>query len=190
MSVTSPERRDWWNEPVAGIELSWAFIAFAWGFFMFCFMIAWHFIGSQNLNKEAYRVHPSSYEAKVDEFVKKNKIGEEKGVPIVKVPPGGDVYLLGRLWQWYPIVQLEKGQSYRFHLSSLDWLHGFSLQPTNINIQIHPGYEHVITMTPTDAGNFGIICNEYCGIGHHAMTGKIIVTDKKAEADLRLASGR
>ncbi len=190
MSVTSPERRDWWNEPVAGVELSWAFIAFAWGFFMFCFMIAWHFIGNQNLSKEAYRVHPSSYEAKVDEFVKKYKVREENGVPVVKVPAGSDVYLLGRLWQWYPIIEIEKGQSYRFHMSSLDWQHGFSLQPTNINIQIHPGYEHVITMTPTDAGQFGIICNEYCGIGHHQMTGRIYVTEKKAEADLRLASGR
>ena len=56
----------------------------------------------------------------------------------------------------------------------------------------HPGYEHVITLTPTEAGEFGIICNEFCGIGHHTMTGKIYVKDpKQAESvPARLAEGR
>jgi cytochrome c oxidase subunit 2 len=35
----------------------------------------------------------------------------------------------------------------------------------------------VITMTPTETGEFGIVCNEFCGIGHHTMTGKIRVVD-------------
>ena len=35
--------------------------ALLWGLFMFFFMIAWHFIGQQNLNKEAYRIEPSTY---------------------------------------------------------------------------------------------------------------------------------
>ena len=50
------------------------------------------------------------------------------------------------------MLELEKGQTYRLHLSSLDWQHGFSLQPTNINLQVHPGIEHVITLTPTETG--------------------------------------
>ena len=162
-------------------ELIWVVVAFLWGVFMFGFMIAWHFIGQQNLNKEAYRIAPSAYEAKVEQFANLHKVREEKGVPVVKPPPGSDVYLLGRLWQWWPILELEKGQSYRLHISSVDWQHGFSLQPVNINIQVHPGYEHVITLTPTGAGKFGIVCNEYCGIGHHTMTGKIYVTEKTAK---------
>ena len=56
------------------------------------------------------------------------------------------------------------------------------MQPTNINIQVHPGYEHVLTLTPTESGEFGIICNEFCGIGHHTMTGKIYVNEKKVAA--------
>jgi cytochrome c oxidase subunit 2 len=53
--------------------------------------------------------------------------------------------------------------------------HGFSLLPLNMNFQILPGYDHVLTITPTMSGEFQIICNEFCGIGHHLMTGKIIV---------------
>ncbi len=171
MSVTPPAKRIWWNEPIEKVELIWIVIAFLWGLFMFGFMIAWHFIGQQNLNREAYRIAPSNYEAKVEAFASKHKVREEK--------------------QWWPILELEKGKSYRLHISSLDWQHGFSLQPVNINIQVHPGYEHVITLTPTESGEFGIICNEFCGIGHHQMAGKIYVTEqKRAEAGARLAEGR
>jgi len=60
----------------------------------------------------------------------------------------------------------------------MDWNHGFSLQPVNINLQILPGYEMVVTMTPDQAGDYAIVCNEYCGIGHHTMLGKIIVKEK------------
>ena len=177
MAIAPPERRDWWNQPIHGFEMAWIVIAFLWGLFMFFFMIAWHFIGNQNLPSETYKVTPSAYEAKVEAFAEKYTVREEDGVPVVAPPAGEDVYLLGRLWEWWPYLELKKGQSYRIHLSSVDWQHGFSLQPTNLNIQVHPGYEQVITLTPTESGTFGIVCNEYCGIGHHQMTGRIYVTE-------------
>ncbi len=177
MSLAPPEQRIWWNEPIHKIELGWIVIVFLWGLFMFFFMIAWHFIGDQNLSTETYRILPSVYEEKVEAFAERYQVGEENGVPVVRPPAGEDVYILARLWEFWPILELKKGQSYRIHLSSADWMHGFSLQPTNINISIHPGYEHVINLTPTDTGEFGIICNEYCGIGHHTMTGRIRVTE-------------
>jgi cytochrome c oxidase subunit 2 len=189
MAVSSPEQRIWWKEPIGRIELTWIIVAFLWGLFMFGFMIAWHFIGQQNVSAEAYRIAPSAYEQKVDEFAKKYTVREEKGIPVVKPPAGSDIYILGRLWQWWPILELEQGQSYRFHISSVDWQHGFSLQPTNINLSVHPGYEHVITLTPTESGEFGIVCNEFCGIGHHQMTGKLYVVRKKAEGEPRVAQG-
>ena len=177
MAVTPPEQRIWWNEPIHKVELGWIVIVFLWGLFMFFFMIAWHFIGDQNLSTETYRILPSKYEEKVEAFAEQYRVGEEEGVPVVRPPAGEDVYILGRLWEWWPIVELKKGQSYRIHLSSVDWMHGFSLQPTNINISVQPGYEHVINLTPTETGEFGVICNEYCGIGHHLMTGRIRVTE-------------
>ena len=177
MAITPPDQRIWWNEPIHKVELGWIVIAFLWGLFMFFFMIAWHFIGDQNLSTETYRVQPDAYVEKVEAFAERYQVGEEEGVPVVRPPAGEDVYILARLWEFWPILELKKGQSYRIHLSSADWMHGFSLQPTNINISIHPGYEHVINLTPTDTGEFGIVCNEYCGIGHHTMTGRIRVTD-------------
>jgi len=179
MAIQSPEHRLWWNERVERSEVLWIAIAFVWGLVMFGTMIAWHVYGRQNLANEAYRVQPEAYVAKVEAMAEKYKVGEEgeSGVPIVHPPPGDDVYLLARLWQWWPVLELEKGKSYRLHLSSADWQHGFSLQPININIQVHPGYEMVLTMTPTTTGEYGVICNEFCGIGHHTMTGKLRVVE-------------
>jgi cytochrome c oxidase subunit 2 len=36
----------------------------------------------------------------------------------------------------------------------------------------------VLTITPDKAGEFGVVCNEYCGIGHSTMIGKIYVVEK------------
>lgn len=180
MAIYPPTNRVWWREPVAKIEIFWTVIAFTWGLVMFGTMVAWHVWGEQNLANEAYRTTPEAFLAKTEAMAEKYKTGEEgdSGVPIVHPPPGSDVYLLARLWQWWPVLELEKGKSYRLHLSSVDWQHGFSLVPTNINLQVHPGYEMVVTLRPTETGTFGIICNEFCGIGHHTMASKIYVVDK------------
>src|SRR3974390_836974 len=119
MAVSPPPKRIWWNEPIEKVELILIGIAFLWGLFMFSFMIAWHFIGQQNLSKEAYRIDPPNYESKVEEFAKKYTVREEEGIPVVKPPAGTDAYILSRLWQWWPILELRKGTSYRIHLSSL-----------------------------------------------------------------------
>ena len=82
-----------------------------------------------------------------------------------------------KAWSWEPILVMKKGRSYRVRLSSVDLQHGFSLQPTNLNLMVLPGYEYVATLTPNETGEYLIVCNEYCGLGHHKMVGKIIVTD-------------
>lgn len=182
MAVHPPTHRLWWREPVEPMEIAWVAIAFVWGLTMFGTMIAWHVYGRQNLANEAYRIEPAAYVAKVEAAAARYKVREEgdSGVPVVHPPAGGDVYLLGRTWQWWPVLELEKGQTYRLHLSSAEFQHGFSLQPLNINIQVHPGYEMVLTVQPTEAGSYGLICNEFCGIGHHTMTGKVYVVEKRA----------
>ena len=178
MAIAPPSERIWWKEPVARTELIWVIIAFLWGLVMFFMMIYWHGAGEQNLSNEAYRITPQKFAAKAQAMVDQHTVREEGSIPVVHPPPGSDVYLIARLWQWWPILELEKGQSYRVHMSSMDWQHGFSLQPVNINVQVHPGYDLVVTLTPDEAGEYGVVCNEFCGIGHHTMIGKIYVVEK------------
>ena len=176
-SYMPPSERIWWKTPIGREELLWIGIALVWCLVMFFMMPYWHIYGKQNLSNEAYQTNAVQFQAKVDAMVAAHQVREESGMPVVKPPAGSDIYMLGRLWQWYPILELEKNQSYRLHLSSLDWQHGFSLQPVNINLQILPGYEMVLTVEPDQAGEYSVVCNEYCGIGHHQMLGKIYVTE-------------
>lgn len=173
MSIFVPAK-DWFKGP-EGSERTWIGMAIVWCIVMFIMMPYWHFKGKQNSTGEAYSVTAADFTARVEKFKSTNKVGEEKGITIVEPTPGGDAYLLARMWQWDPILKLKEGQTYRVHISSPDLNHGFSLLPVNMNFQIVPGYDHVLTLTPTRKGDYQIICNEFCGIGHHMMTGKIIV---------------
>ena len=178
-AISPPQSRVWYKQPLDRVEGTWIVIAFAWCLVMFFMMPYWHVTGKQNLANEAYRTTPERFTAKAQEMVDKHKVREEGPdnlkVPVVRPPAGSDVYLIAQLWRWHPMLELEAGKSYRVHLMSMDWLHGFSLQPENINIQVHPGYEHVVTVTPTNPGTYSIICNEYCGINHHTMASRLYV---------------
>ena len=178
-SIQPPAQTIWWSQPLDRVEGTWIGIALVWSLIMFFMMPFWHVYGKQNLSNEAYRTTPEAYSAKTQAMIDQYTVRTETDLqfPVVAPPPGSDVYLLGRLWQWFPILELQAGQTYRLHISSTDWQHGFSLQPVNINTQILPGYEMVLTITPDTVGEQTIICNEYCGLGHHNMTGKIYVTE-------------
>ena len=176
-AISPPPKRIWWNEPVERVELIWIGLVLVWGLIMTFMMPYWHVVGTQNMSNEAYRTTPEAYMAKAQAMVDQYTIRTETEFqyPVVKPPVGSDVYLVARLWEWWPILELEVNQSYRLHISSMDWQHGFSLQPANINVQVRPGYDMVMTVTPNKSGEYSIICNEYCGIGHHNMVGKIYV---------------
>lgn len=173
MSLTIPEK-GWFKAP-AGAEKLWIGFALIWCFVMSLMMPYWHFRGKQNSRGEAYSVRPDAFMERTEKFIAANKVGELNGVPVVEPPPGGDAYLMGRMWSWSSVLKLRLGETYRLHLSSLDLQHGFSLQPLNMNFQVLPGYDHVLTITPSSKGEFTILCNEFCGIGHDRMIGRVIV---------------
>jgi cytochrome c oxidase subunit 2 len=144
---------------------------------MFFMMPYWHLYGRQNLSSETYRVTPALFQKAAEGVVAQHTVRTEteEKIPVVHPPAGSDVYLIARLWSFWPILELEQGKTYRLHLTAMDYQHGFSLQPENINIQLLPGYEHVVTITPNRAGTYALMCNEFCGIGHHKMVSRLYV---------------
>jgi len=178
--LVSP-RGVWWL-PAARQERLWVAIAFAWCMVLFAMMPFWHLKGGQNPSGIRGRVTPQDYVARTLRFVEEYKVGEENGIPVVAPPPGSDVYLLARMWSWYPALRLQEGAKYTLHLSSMDVNHGFSLYPANINFQVVPGYDYGLEIQPNQAGEYRIVCNEFCGINHHAMLGKILVEAKPTVA--------
>lgn len=62
-----------------------------------------------------------------------------------------------------------------FRITSGDVVHGFQIVGTNANAMAIPGYVSQFTMTFAKPGEYLITCNEYCGLYHHAMVGKLVV---------------
>ena len=183
----------WWK-PAHKAEKTWVVIAFAWCMVLFAMMPLWHLKGGQNPSGIRRRTTPTAYYKRTAEFIKQYKVGEDRGMAIVAPPPGADVYLMAMTYQWMPILKLQKGKEYILHLSALDVLHGFSLYPVNINFEVIPGYDYGLRVTPNASGDFRIICNEFCGIGHHTMVGRVIVVDESGQpvadnANARIQSG-
>lgn len=73
-----------------------------------------------------------------------------------------------------PIV-VPVGLPVTFRITSSDVMHGFQIVGTNANSMAIPGYVSQFSLTFTRRGEYVITCNEYCGILHHAMVGKLIV---------------
>ena len=178
-----PPKGVWWK-PAHKSEKIWVAIAFVWCMVLFAMMPFWHLKGGQNPTGIRHKVEPADFRARTNEFIAEYQVGTDNGFPVVEPPPGSDVYLMGMMWQWTPVLRLQAGAEYTLHLSSVDVNHGFNLYPHNINFQVVPGYDYALRITPTEAGEFGIVCNEFCGVGHHMMVGKVIVVDgSEAAAD-------
>lgn len=176
MSIIKNTERIWWKQPLDREEKVWVSVALIWCILITLIMPVMHFMGKQNAPWETYKIKKEKFAEFTDKFIEKYKIGEEGSIAIVQPPPDSDVFLVGRDWKWEPILKLEKGKTYRIHLSSADFEHGLSIYPINMNFMAIPEYDYVLTMTPTESGTYYIICNEFCGIGHHQMLGKMIIT--------------
>jgi cytochrome c oxidase subunit 2 len=44
-----------------------------------------------------------------------------------------------------------------------------------VNLTVAPGYVSEATATFREPGEYLVVCNEYCGLGHHNMQGTIVV---------------
>ena len=98
-------------------------------------------------------------------------------------PNSYNIYEMGRAWSWTPgtatPITLPAGSHVKFYVTSGDVLHGFEVQGTSINITAIPGVVGHVSYTFDKPGTYYIICNEYCGAGHQAMIGKIVITGSK-----------
>jgi cytochrome c oxidase subunit 2 len=90
-----------------------------------------------------------------------------------------EAYILSQIWSFNPReITVPAGSSVTFYVTSKDVQHGFHLDGTNINMQIVPGQVSKLTAKLDKPGEYNFICHEYCGLGHAAMFGKVIVTPK------------
>lgn len=66
-----------------------------------------------------------------------------------------------------------------FRWVSMDVLHGVHMPMTNMSTMIVPGYVAEVTTTLPKPGEYPLLCNEYCGMGHDHMWSNISIVAKE-----------
>ena len=72
-------------------------------------------------------------------------------------------------------IRIPRDTEVTFTATSVDVIHGLEIERTRVNMMLIPGQIGKITHTFREPGEYLLICHEYCGAGHHTMSGKVIV---------------
>ncbi len=77
-----------------------------------------------------------------------------------------------------PTLHLPVDQPVETLLRSKDVLHDFAVPQFRVKMDLVPGMVTYVWFTPTVPGTYEILCEELCGVAHHAMRGKVVVNTK------------
>jgi cytochrome c oxidase subunit 2 len=89
------------------------------------------------------------------------------------------VTLVAARYGFYPPrIEVPADTPVTFRIASADVLHGVHVPFTNLATMIVPGYVSEVTTTFPRTGEFSLLCNEYCGLGHDAMWSRLVVVPK------------
>jgi len=77
-------------------------------------------------------------------------------------------------------LHLPVGVPVKLQLRSKDVLHSFYVPHFRVKMDLVPGMVTHLWLKPTRKGRFEIACAEFCGIGHHAMRGIVVVEGMEA----------
>lgn len=87
-----------------------------------------------------------------------------------------EAYVVAQQFLFQPDpIEVPTNSEVTFYVTSRDVIHGFQIVGTNVNTMVIPGEVAEMTVQFDEPGEYGILCNEYCGGGHHDMEASIVV---------------
>jgi cytochrome c oxidase subunit II len=87
-----------------------------------------------------------------------------------------EAYYVAEVFTFNPaVLTIPTGSKVTFYVTSADVVHGFFIPGTDINMMAIPGWVNEQAHTFSKAGEYLLICHEYCGLGHQNMFAKIEV---------------
>lgn len=125
--------------------------------------------------------HPQSHGVTIDPAnIEANEAFKEENLGLTKVDEKRYVvniaasafnYDLGLDEEGAPLkeIRIPKGSTVLFQVTTKDVVHGFNVAGTNVNMIVEPGYISSYETVLKNTGEYTIVCNEYCGVGHHLM---------------------
>jgi cytochrome c oxidase subunit 2 len=79
-------------------------------------------------------------------------------------------------------IEVAVGERVRLRVVSADGVHGLEIKKFKIKKEIPRGTTPVIIdFTASEAGEFPILCSEYCGDGHEDMQGQLVVLTRDVQ---------
>jgi cytochrome c oxidase subunit 2 len=107
----------------------------------------------------------------------------------LRAPTGvPEYFVVGKQWMWkiqHPDGQREinelhlpVGTTVRVTGTSEDVIHDFGVPAFRSKIDVLPGRYHTVWYETTREGTYHIFCDQYCGMGHSQMVGKVHVMSR------------
>jgi cytochrome c oxidase subunit 2 len=137
------------------------------------------FLGAVVVGASSHAFHPPSHVEVVDpaKVYSDSEFATDLGVT-GRADGGVMVRMVARTYVFDPeFVRVPLGQPVTFRMTSPDVIHGFQVVGTNANAMVIPGYVTQFTTIFHRAGEYLMVCNEYCGLSHHLMHGRLIVEE-------------
>lgn len=75
------------------------------------------------------------------------------------------------------LIELKKGEAVALEFRAIDFTHGFSVPDMKVRADLLQGQVVRVKLQPDTAGQFGFLCDNFCGSGHEEMAGTIIVKE-------------
>ena len=99
----------------------------------------------------------------------------------VKTNEDGSITLtmVAARYGFYPSsVEVPVDTPVKIRIASADVLHGVHVPFTNYATMVVPGYVAEVNTRFNRTGDFSLLCNEYCGLGHDHMWSRLKVVEK------------
>jgi len=154
------------------LERKWVWISLAMAFFM---------AGMLGFYALAGNIHPPSNVETIDSS--RLHLTEEFAEDNLGLKRNADgsltVTLVAARYGFYPPrIEVPADTTVTFRIASADVLHGVHVPFTNMTTMVVPGYVSEVTTAFPRPGEYSLLCNEYCGLGHDSMWSRLVVVPK------------
>ncbi len=103
---------------------------------------------------------------------------------VVQLAPNRyEVHMVGQVWSFSPReIRVPAGADITIVATSRDVVHGLFIPYSHTNVMLLPGQIARVAARFEKPGTYPFLCHEYCGIMHHMMAGRIVVTPANTPA--------
>lgn len=87
-----------------------------------------------------------------------------------------EAVIVAQAWAFVPAeIRVPAGADVTITGTTVDIIHGLAVAGTRVNMMLLPGQISRNTYRFDRPGEYLLLCHEYCGTGHHTMSGRLIV---------------